>query len=271
MSGARRRFAILVTIVSWFALEHARAAELALEAGAENFRWREFNAGSQLIEESGPRVRLGVQWRQVLEGDPRASFEFRGAGYFGQIDYDGLACTLAGSCTPFQTNARYTGLTAEGLMLRSSSANSGGMIFGGAGLDGWRRNIRGDANVSGAVEDWVAAYLLAGVGARWFGDSWRRDARVGVKYPFYVVEFPDAADVRLEPKGQISYFARFTLDSIRAGRPQWGVGVYYDSYRFAASDKERFESGTAPPQTIVIFQPESRQDVIGAYVLIYLR
>lgn len=269
MSNAGRGFIVLLVAVSCLALERVNAAELALEAGAENFRWREFDAGSRLLEETGPRLHLGVQWRHALENDPTVSIEIRGSGYIGHIDYDGLACTLSGSCTPFQTTARYTGLTAEGLMLRSSSPNSGGMIFGGAGVDAWRRNIRGDVNVSGAIEDWAVAYALAGVGARWFGDSWRRDARVGIKYPFYAAEYPDMTNVTLEPKGRLSYFARFALDFVRGDRPQWGVGVYYDSYRFAASDKERFESG-APPQTIVIFQPESRQDVIGVYALIYL-
>lgn len=268
MITSRCLFAVLLAVVSWLTPQHASAAELALQAGAENFRWREFNEGSRLLEESGPRARFGLQWRDALEHDPRVALELRGMGYFGRMDYDGLACTLAGSCTPFQTNAQYTGLAAEGLMLLSG--NSGGIIFGGAGADAWRRHIRGDAGVSGATEDWVITYLLAGAGARWFDDSRRYDARLGAKYPIYAAEFPDAGDVTLHPKGELSYFARFAVDFMSAGRPQWGLGVYYDGYRFGASDKKRFQSNDTPPQTIVIFQPESRQDVIGVYALIYL-
>ncbi len=61
----------------------------------------------------------------------------------------------------------------------------------------------------------------------------------------------------------MSWFARFAADFIAVGKPQWGLGVYYDSYRFARSDVERIGS-------IIVWQPQSNQDVIGLYAVVYL-
>lgn len=88
-------------------------------------------------------------------------------------------------------------------------------------------------------------------------------AHVGVKYPLYATNVPNSFDVTLEPKGRASLFARVATDFIGAGRPRWGIGIYYDSYRFAMSDIEQVGS-------VLIWQPESRQDVIGIFTSVYL-
>lgn len=240
------------------------AADVNLDFGVESFRWREFDAGAQLLEETGPRFRLGATWQQPYGVDQRDVLNLRGALYFGRINYDGQACTLSGTCVPFQADADYTGAAVESLIVRRVGASQAGEIFGGGGIDTWRRDIKGTAGVAGAIEDWTVLYLLAGGGTHWTSPAARSYVRAGLKYPFYTSNIPDAFDVTLEPKGRLSFFARLATDFVAAGRPKWGLGIYYDSYRFAASDVKSVGS-------IQIWQPQSKQDVFGIYTTVYLR
>ena len=118
--------------------------------------------------------------------------------------------------------------------------------------------------MSGAIEDWAVLYGMAGGGGNWEGPEYRVRAHLGVKYPFYATNAPNSFDVTLEPKGQASLFARVATDFISGGRPRWGIGVYYDSYRFDMSNVEQIGS-------VQIWQPESRQEVIGIFTSIYLQ
>lgn len=244
------------------------AAELSLEVGVESFRWREYDAGARLLEESGPRFRLGANWREPLGVDQRNYVQLRGGLYFGDVDYDGHACMFAGTCTPFMTDTAYHGVAAEAMFSRHFGRSPSGEFFAGGGIDAWRRDVAGRDNVAGAVEYWTVFYLLAGTGAHWTQSAARYQAQAGLKYPFYTHEWADFFDVTLEPKGALSFFARIATDFMSAGRPRWGLGLYYDSYRFGASNKEQVTlSGVGP---VLVWQPESRQDTIGLYAAVYL-
>lgn len=262
----RMRWKQLLVLLTFAASSVGNAfAEWSLDVGAESFRWQEFDAGgARLLEETGPRYHFGGTWRRPFGVERRDWLQVRGALYLGNVDYDGQACTLLGACTPFQTDARYTGLVVEAMYSRRLGASRIGEIFGGGGIDTWRRDIKGSGSVGGVIEDWTVFYLLAGGGANWSGPVTRVRAHAGVKYPFYTANFANAFEVTLEPKGRASLFARVMTDFISAGRPRWGIGVYYDSYRFAMSNIEQVGS-------ILIWQPESRQDVIGIFTSVYLQ
>lgn len=239
------------------------AAELGIEFGIESSRWREFDAGARLLEESGPRYRVGANWLAPLGGDPWHALELRGSLYFGGVDYDGQACTLSGSCIPFQTDADYLGVSGEVSLIRRFGASANGEWFAGGGIDSWERDVQGRGNVSGAIENWTVFYFMGGGGARWSAAAKRYRLQAGLKYPLYTYEVAESLDVSLEPEGRLSLFARFGAVFIAAGKPRWGVGVYYDSYRFGMSDVERTGS-------IRVWQPQSEQDVIGVYGVRYL-
>ena len=241
------------------------AQEFGLELGVEHFRWREYEAGARLLEETGPRLRLGGQLRMPLDANERDAFELRGGVYFGGVDYDGQACTPARDCVPFETDADYRGAFLEGLLVRRLMPTSPVELFAGGGIDGWQREIEGRGSVLGVEEHWTVFYLLAGAGAFWTGDAVRYRARAGFKYPFYTDESAEFFDVTLNPEGELSYFARVSADFLERGRRQWTVGLYYDSFRFDQSDPESVGAN------LIVFQPESRQDTIGLYTLIYLR
>jgi hypothetical protein len=231
--------------------------------GVEKFSWREYDAdGSRLLEESGPRLVVGVDWARNLESDGTLLLQTHGAFYFGRVDYDGQACTLAGSCVPFTTDTYYGGGRGEVLIARRPRPDSGPEAFVGGGIDSWRRDIKGRASVSGAIEDWVVLYALAGAGY-FVTDSTRRfSARAGIKYPFYVYEVPNSYDVTLNPEGAASFFMRVSVDFFNGDKPIWGLGLYYDSYRFDQSDQEHVG-------LVTIWQPESRQDTLGIYSAFY--
>jgi hypothetical protein len=235
-------------------------AEWSLDLGVENFRWQEFDAGARLLEETGPRFRVGGTWRQPFGAEQRDLFQLRGAIYLGNVDYDGQ--TQAGM--PFQTDATYAGATVEATYARLFGTQPMGEFFFGGGTDSWRRDIKGSGGVFGAIEDWSVLYAIAGGGANWTGPEANVHARIGVKYPVYTTNVPDAFDVTLKPKGRASLFARVTTDFISAGRPRWGIGAYYDSYRFAMSNMEQTGS-------FLVWQPESRQDVIGIFASVYFQ
>src|ERR1051325_4448461 len=159
------------------------AADVNVQLGVEGFRWREFDGGAQLLEETGPRIRATVEWRQQIAPDQMSFLELRGSLYGGTIDYDGQACTLSGSCVPFQTGANYVGLQGDGLVSSRYGANNDFEVFVGGGLDSWRRDIKGSGNVAGAIEDWSVLYVRGGLG-KYFDDydaRWR--GRIGFKYP----------------------------------------------------------------------------------------
>jgi hypothetical protein len=240
-----------------------QADEFDFRFGVEHFRWREYDGGTRLLEEKGPRVHLGVDWKTPLQGN-NLFLDLSGTLYLGRVDYDGQACSLGGSCTPFNADADYLGVQARGLFARRFGDASGLELFGGGGFDAWQRDIQGHGGVSGATENWYVFYLAGGVGGYWGTPTTRGSARIGIKYPLYTEEYPDTYDVTLNPEGQVSPFAEVKFDFMSGGRRSWGLGFYYETYRFAESDKERDGS-------VVIWQPKSHQETIGVFATIPLR
>lgn len=262
LRSAKLRVCLLLVLAGWAGGAWAR--ELGIELGVEHFRWREYEAGERLLEETGPRLRIGAALRAPL-APALDTLELRGGLYFGAIAYDGQACTAGTNCIPFQTDADYGGTFVEALLAHRLAPASLFELFAGAGIDAWQRDIHGRGTVLGVQEEWTVFYLLAGAGVHWSGDGVRYRARAGLNYPFYTYELARLFDVTLHPEGAFSYFARVTAEFPARGRLRWGAGVYYDSYRFDESDPENVD------EMLLVFQPDSRQDTIGLYAVYYLR
>src|SRR4051812_46620654 len=108
----------------------AMAAELRVQAGIEHFRWREFDAaGAGILEERGPRIRVGGDWRLLFGEQHQYLFQLRGALYGGNVDYDGQACVLGGACAPYKSDSRYLGLTVETTVARRFGDDAGTELF----------------------------------------------------------------------------------------------------------------------------------------------
>jgi hypothetical protein len=260
------RIRLLACAILWCSVANpTRAEEIDFRFGVENFRWREYDsAGARLLEEKGPRVHAGIDWRIPIGNSRNMLLDASGTLYLGRVDYDGQACDLSNNCRPYQSDTDYLGMQARVLLVRRFGDASGFELFGGGGFDSWQRDIAGDATVSGAIENWYVFYAAAGGGGYWRGTATRGNARLGVKFPFYTEEYPDSYNVTLNPEGRHSLFAQVKLDFLNGSRPGWGLGFYYDSYRFDESDRER-------DGPVTVWQPKSRQDVMGVFATIPLR
>src|SRR3990172_5005903 len=99
----RQRQQLLALVILAVGAVGDAAAELSLDFGIESFRWREFDAGAQLLEETGPRFRAGATWRRPFGAERRDEIQARGALYVGNVDYDGQSQNLStGATAPFK-------------------------------------------------------------------------------------------------------------------------------------------------------------------------
>lgn len=241
------------------AASEARAAtEWMLQAGIEDFRWREFEGGTRLLEESGTRYSLGIGLESPVSPGSLMTFGAEGKLYFGTVDYDGQACNvLTGVCVPMASETDYDGIMVETSVSRRYPEDRGGAfeVFGAVGLDAWTREIRSTATATGGWEDWTVFYGRVGAG-------WRTSAyalRAGVKLPLAVGEATDMG-VDLEPEGRASLFIGFTATVHDSTRQTWTINAFYDGYRFAESDHVLVRTNLG---LLEVWQPESHQDVLG--------
>ncbi len=235
------------------------AADGEFSGGVEYFRWRETDGGgAQLLEESGRRVFFGINVREPLGRGSATFLEAGGRGYIGVVDYDGQACNIqTGTCVPMTSDTWYAGVRGEAALRQSFRTTPGFEVFAGAGVDTWSREIDDTATASGGSEGWTVLFVTTGAGYRPAATGPRFD--VGLKYPFYALNDTDLG-ATLNPRGRMSAFARLSTALGRSPQARWRLGAYYDSYRFAESDREIIASNFGPLQA---WQPQSEQDVIG--------
>ena len=244
------------------ASEAQAATEWVLQAGIEDFRWREFEGGTRLLEESGTRYSLGIGLESPVSSESLTVFSAEGKFYFGTVGCDGQACNIVtGLCVPWASDADYDGLRAEASISRRYPKDRGGAfeMFGAIGVDTWTRNIKSSATVSGGSEEWTVFYGRAGAG-------WRQSfyvLRAGVKLPLAVDEATNIG-VDLEPKGRTSLFLDFTATVHDSTRQTWTINAFYDGYRFAESNHVITWTNFGLTE---VWQPESHQDVLGLRVI----
>lgn len=241
---------------------------------AEYFGWEEFDSnGARLLHELGPRIGIGVEGNDLVRALPGFVYRFSGLGYVGSVDYSGQTIgndETTGKPAPIKLTTDYLGLNMEaiggqryGYMLESYQMD---LLFG-ASMDLWIRNLRdthksnGDS-VSGYRETYLVWTAKAAMGLSHQIGRGSGYLLAGVKYPFYVTEWPTFADIELHPKGRLSTFARWTVtDLLPFQRTGIAVSLFFDSFRFAASDAE-----TDGKQYWL--QPKSSMDVVGIEISI---
>jgi hypothetical protein len=241
-------------------------AQLTLEAGAENFRWHEIDDdGQRLLTEQGPRFVYGATLGNFFHADKGIIFEMRLGGHLGEVDYDGQ-----------DNNGRFVGTTTDysgwygevngGYRFDHFVKGAAIDVFGGLGLDNWRREIAGGANsigqsVSGFTEDYGVDYLRYGIGIS------LRDAypggylQMGFRRPYSISEKVaiNGGTIVLSPGEMASAFLsyRMLLGHASAGRPASSyVKFYYSGYRLK-------KSPTVDIGPNVVWQPHSEMDTLG--------
>ncbi|MFA5073826.1 MAG: hypothetical protein WC539_08030 [Nitrospirota bacterium] len=259
----RRYLIIALALVSCFGImmpAPSHAGEANAYLALEWFEWKEFNNGTQLLKETGPRYGLGFSYtfeflKQHLILKPKVEI------FGGEVDYDGQ--TQAG--VPVKTDTTYFGGKLEAdLGWRFGSLQSTSLEpFAGLGFRAWLRDIQNATASNGTqaigyTEEWITVYLRAGLrGDIAVGEKARLFAEVGGKFPFYnenTAYLSDAglgSDVTLKPGNRPSLFAEIGMKYklVKAS-------LYYDSMRFSKSDV--VYSGS-----IGYLQPKSDADMYG--------
>jgi hypothetical protein len=243
----KRGLAVALGVCAVVAATRSAHADLSVGAGFENFRWKESTSPS--VKESGLRWVLDLTWSQNTQ-QPGPSVAYNLKLYTGNVDYTGA---LLSSNAPISGETHYRGLQNE---LQAIYRTVGGVNFVlAAGWDHWRRNL-----TAAQEETWDVLYAKLGAAMNApavsgpFGGA-------GVKYPVYTRENAHLTDLgatsnpRLRPRGNFSLYGTLGYRV----NPGWDVMAYYDMYRFRQSNIVTVSNGT-------VFQPKSRQDVLGLKV-----
>jgi hypothetical protein len=226
----------------------------------ESFNWREYDAGSKILEEDGVRFGLGVDYRyRSMAG--KMPLRFRGEFLYGDVDYDGH--TMTG--IPVDTNVKYFNWKAEGdaaWRFWFDKVVVDPML--GFGYRAWSRDIKDAGGIDpdtgysftslGYKEKWSMIYGYAGLRLetnRWKNDKWGFFGEASAKIPISVTNKVSEYDVKVHPHKEIT--------------PYVELGGWYDKIRLSAY-YERTEFGRSPYSSGGAYQPKSVSDVFGAKV-----
>ena len=268
----KRSFVIFAAISAIAFTKGAAASdegEFAVQAGIEYFRWQEFDDnGRRLLKEYGPLLTVGGTWNNFRRSDPGNLYNLNGRIYLGEVNYDGQACNLSGNCVPAYTKTDYFGVQGDAWAGYHFGDQFGFDLLGGIGFDDWVRAIQSTATASGGTEIYTILYTKLGAGFSSNSESSAYRFHAGIKYPFYTHEHSDGVDngVDLSPGKKASGFARFDAEFGAKNKEHFGLTVFYDSYRFSKSPRK---SATINGIQVLVWQPESHMDVVGAQVAYY--
>jgi hypothetical protein len=263
------RRSMLAVALSATVLGHAAWAAgetVEVYVQAENFNWKEFDDGDELLEESGPIFGVGVR----LHPSPLQLSAFaRAEGYIGDVDYDGQ--TFAGD--PIEDTTEYVGARGDvGLSVPvwiNSGKTAGLAVQAGIGGDTWERTLGTENEDTEYTEHWYS--LDARVGAALYRVE--KGAELGRISAFALLPFLAENEVdidtgsgtetlNLEPEGEVGLLVEA---SWRWGR--WTATVFYNYQKFGESDTEPVNIDLGPAELpLEFFQPESERHVIGLNV-----
>lgn len=231
----------------------------AVYAGLENFNWKEFEGGDELLEEDGPLFLAGG----FLEIGPKQGIGIKGLAevYGGTIDYDGS--TWEG--VPVSSDTSYSGVKGEGTLGLGVQGKQGlyGKPFVGLGLNFWSRELdtdeEGDQGNLGYDESWSTLYGLAGVaGSLEMNEKAKLFGQIALHLPLYnhvEYDFSNIGGddrVEVEPDKDFGFLleAGLVYSSFR-------IALFYQEMNFGKSDEERVGLET------VVWQPESEARIVG--------
>ncbi len=229
-------------------------AHFVLYGLIEQFQWKEFVDGNEILEEKGPLFGAGGSLDAVLR--KQLHLEANAEFFLGQVDYDGH--NQAG--VPAKTDVDYTGIQMEGDLAYHKALAPTFTIkpYGGVGGRFWKRNIKSGhdelgGELQGYEENWTTLYLRAGLaGIIQPQNNMQFFGKFSLRMPFYNQNKIDlfGSDIEVEPGLKMSL-------SVEAGinYKQLTASVFYDDYNFSESDKVG---------TLELFQPESEAKIFGA-------
>ncbi len=229
---------------------------LFVYALGQDFQWKEYDAGTLLLTESGDFYGGGAL--ATFEKGKRV-YRLRGEYFQGEVDYDGG--TWAG--TPVTTKVNYYGVLLEGdAGIKFGGGWASVEPFWGLGLRWWRRDLENSSAGYGYLEKWHSVYVKAGA---------RAELELGPVVPFVeaaarlgifnnnVADF-GFTEVSTNPGGEVTPYAEAGLSI----GPLTG-SVYYEQWNFSMSDVAP-APGLGLPSGWGVVQPQTRSRIYGARV-----
>ncbi len=262
----------LCTVFLFSTLSTVQAAQSGgLYLQVKGYNWTEYIDGDQVLEESGPLFGIGLR----LDPDPlKLSVQGKVEAYFGQVEYDGQ--TMDG--VPLDDETAYVGVLGDldGVFPAwiNAAKSSAILLFGGAGVHVWDRELGQENEDLGYTEGWYMFYGRLGGGFYAIESGVVKGyATAGVKVPFFtqnsitVEDATDEQDVDLEPEGQPGPF-------IEAGWrwKKYFVNAFYEYTKLDMSDVETILvqfPGTTEAIPWEIYQPESEVHILGVNAGMY--
>jgi hypothetical protein len=223
---------------------------------AEGFVWKEFEGGSRLLEESGPRYGLGIFRHYNRNG---LTFRPMVEVYGGTVDYNG------------QTQGGFPIVTETNYLGGNAGFDAGGVItltpafylepFVGFGVEYWERDIESSGVGIGYRERWESYSARGGLrgeagsssgGVRVFGEA-------ALKWPFANAnraDLPVIGKVKVRPEGELGWN---TEAGIKAGPVR--IAFFYEMVKFSKSDEIVVPIGGG--LALLFWQPDSKYYVYG--------
>ncbi len=211
--------------------------DTTLYAGIEEYRWQEYDpqTGAQLMEVTGPRLRVGLNLAPRLQSRIFA-FDYDVSMYEGTMDYSSqLTDPGTGASLPFSDRIAYMGADThlDGIYTGFGERIEPVLTLG---YEGWRRSLDsrfistsvGTMTAPGYAEDWSMFYAKLGARGKLGHFSWT----AGFKLPFAVTDSADYLQATTHPTGLVSEYISGDYMFART----WKVGVSYEDTRFGQSD-----------------------------------
>lgn len=255
----------LVLAAPAFASSLLRLENSSLYTFVDYFDWREYGSSQErLLKERGPFFGVGTEL--LLDLHARKLLTKTKAELFGSIvSYEGQTMFSFAdpkkSERPVNTDVDYVGVRLEqDLRWRFPLQSFSIEPFAGVGVRWWLRGLHDSTaydtdnvpfTAAGYTETWRSVYTTAGVRGEY---RHRSDLNFflegGARYPFYVSNSVDFADLTLRPKGEWA-----AVGEVGAHYKRLRVSLHYEGFEVSAS-----------PAVAGFLQPQSSSDLFGAKI-----
>lgn len=239
-----------------FAAEAKSMLDARVYGHVENFNWKEYLLGQEIVRDSGPLYGIGADLN--ISPPMMLMFEVNGEFYFGNLDYDGFIQHAYG-LEPYRGKTQYLGIKGSGdvAMILDVTGHFYLKPYLGLGVNAWQRRLDNSGRrVYGYDESWLTLFPFAGLGA---GLPINRKVEVfgkaELRLAAYNIEKVDLSNlggpsgVYLSPGRQPSFYAETGVNVAFVS-----LSLFYETLRFGESDIDRATD---------MFQPESNADMYG--------
>lgn len=222
----------------------------------EQFNWKEYLLGQEIVCDSGPMYGIGADVSIAPPG--MLMIEGNGEFYFGNLDYDGFI-QHAYEMEPFRSKTQYLGIkgSADIAVMLDITDHFYLKPYLGIGANAWQRRLDNTGGrVYGYDESWLTLFPFAGLGAGVpVGRKVEVFGKAELRLSVYNIEKVDMSNlggpsgIYLSPGRQPSFYAEAGVNIAFVS-----LALFYETLRFGESDIDSSSD---------IFQPESKADTYG--------